>query len=432
MRIIVVGAGIAGLAAATWLGRRGHDVSLFERDARPAGRAMTIRRPGSDDLVDAGTQYFHSNYRRARALLRDVGLDRELRKIRGRTRFVDPQAPAHSFTTGHRLPYIGAGTLTQNVRLLGVGAWRLLRHPIAPYALAGDAGLDGTSAYAAVTEPFEREYNARTMIAAGALVEPDHVEVSYLQLIRLMRIIVMTDYLTADRGIASLHEALAARLLVHYGRAAAGLLERDGRIAGVRLEEGAEVAADHVVLAVPAADAAALLPADWTEERAFLEGVVHPPAILVTLFLDAPLEPGVWAYVFPAPTDRLVSFCVDGAEKNPAMVPSRRAALQAWLCHPAASRVYGWSDEALIAAVRDELAPVFGDLGARIEHGHIRRISRAVPQALPGHDAASARFLDRIDRRGGLSVCGDVFTGGYMESALWSVERAVARIGDAG
>ena len=81
MKIIIAGAGAAGLAAATWLTKLGHDVEVFEATDRAGGRAKIARRPQSDDLFDVGTQYFHSNYKRARSLLRDCGLHKELYMI---------------------------------------------------------------------------------------------------------------------------------------------------------------------------------------------------------------------------------------------------------------------------------------------------------------------------------------------------------------
>ncbi len=432
MRIVVVGAGIAGLAAALWLRDRGHEVEVLEAAERPAGRAMTIRRPGSDDIVDVGTQYYHSNYRRGRALLRRMGLHEQARTIRARTRFFDLRDPARTCTTGHRLPYIGLGSPWQNARLLGTGGWRLLRNPIDLYGLGDHDRLDALACNACVRDPFEWSFNARTMISAGALVEPHAYDVSYLHLIRLMWIIVMTDYLSLDRGIASLHEALAAALPVRYGAPVAALATAGERVAGVALADGTAIAADHVVLAVPAGAAAAMLPAAWPEERAFLEGVFHPAMQVVTLFLDGPLERGVWSYVLEPHPGQLVSFCVDAAEKNTAMVPSGRAILQAWICHPAADTTGAMTDDALVAAVTRELEPLVQGLAGRFAGAHVRRIAHAVPQMPPGHNAAARRFLAAVDRRPGLSVCGDFYTGGYMESALWSAERAVERIGAAG
>ena len=428
MRIVVAGAGIAGLAAATWLRDRGHEVEVLEVAARPAGRAMTLRRPGADDIVDIGTQYYHSNYRRGRALLRRMGLDRQARTIRGRTRFFDLLNPAETCTTGHRVPYIGLGSPWANAKLLGVGAWRLLRNPIDLYGLGDYDRIDALATNDCVSDPFEWYFNARTMISAGALVEPHAYDVSYLHLIRLMWIIVMTDYLTLDRGIASLHEALAAALPVRYGTPAVALSTNGTRVAGVALADGTAIEADHVVLAVPAGAAAAMLPAPWTRERAFLEGVFQPAMQVVTLFLEGTLERGVWSYVLKPHPGQLVSFCVDAAEKNAAMVPSGRAILQAWICHPAAETTAATTDDELIAAVIGELEPLAPGLSGRVEGGHVRRIAHAVPQMPPGHNAAARRFLAAIDRRQGLSVCGDFYTGGYMESALWSAQRAVQRI----
>jgi phytoene desaturase len=46
VRVVVVGAGLAGLSAAAHLVGRGHDVTIVERDARPGGRAGMIESHG--------------------------------------------------------------------------------------------------------------------------------------------------------------------------------------------------------------------------------------------------------------------------------------------------------------------------------------------------------------------------------------------------
>ena len=42
MRVVVVGAGLGGLAAAAHLSNRGHDITIVERDATPGGRAGMV------------------------------------------------------------------------------------------------------------------------------------------------------------------------------------------------------------------------------------------------------------------------------------------------------------------------------------------------------------------------------------------------------
>ena len=60
MRIAIIGAGIAGLACADWLGARGIDTVLFDK-GRGAGGRMSTRRietPAGPVLLDHGAQYF--------------------------------------------------------------------------------------------------------------------------------------------------------------------------------------------------------------------------------------------------------------------------------------------------------------------------------------------------------------------------------------
>ena len=56
MRIIVVGAGLAGLAAAAQLTAGGHDVTLFDKGRSPGGRLATRRIGGA--VLDHGAQFF--------------------------------------------------------------------------------------------------------------------------------------------------------------------------------------------------------------------------------------------------------------------------------------------------------------------------------------------------------------------------------------
>ncbi len=64
LRVIVVGAGLAGLAAAWELAALGHDVTVLEAQGRPGGRVYTLRQPFADGLyAEAGAMSFSGAYR---------------------------------------------------------------------------------------------------------------------------------------------------------------------------------------------------------------------------------------------------------------------------------------------------------------------------------------------------------------------------------
>src|SRR5918994_7288368 len=54
-KVVIVGAGLAGLSAAYELAQAGHEVTILEARTRPGGRVLTLRDGFPDGLyVDAG------------------------------------------------------------------------------------------------------------------------------------------------------------------------------------------------------------------------------------------------------------------------------------------------------------------------------------------------------------------------------------------
>ncbi|MGZ4807104.1 MAG: FAD-dependent oxidoreductase, partial [Ilumatobacteraceae bacterium] len=75
MRVVVVGAGMAGLTATRALLVNGHDVTLIEASARLGGRARTVRLPFADgQYVESGAEWVDTNHRRMRRLLDRHGM----------------------------------------------------------------------------------------------------------------------------------------------------------------------------------------------------------------------------------------------------------------------------------------------------------------------------------------------------------------------
>src|SRR4051812_39162218 len=78
--VVVVGAGLAGLAAAVTLARAGVDVRVLEAEPRVGGRVLTVRSPFADSLyaeaggefVDGGHQVLHDVLRAYQLEIRPI------------------------------------------------------------------------------------------------------------------------------------------------------------------------------------------------------------------------------------------------------------------------------------------------------------------------------------------------------------------------
>src|SRR5208282_1741433 len=76
-KVIVVGAGMAGLAAAFRLRQAGVEVTVLESSDRVGGRIATDSRDGY--VIERGAQLITSTYRNVLGLVKELGLESELK-----------------------------------------------------------------------------------------------------------------------------------------------------------------------------------------------------------------------------------------------------------------------------------------------------------------------------------------------------------------
>jgi oxygen-dependent protoporphyrinogen oxidase len=427
MKVVVTGAGIAGLGAACYFSRKGHDVTVLEAQDRPGGRAITYTRPGTRDRVDTGTQYFHSNYRRALDLISQTGLHSQLEEVQGYNRIYTTTVSGGSFLFNRKLPWYRSAGVTGNLRLGHFLLTHLLKYPVNIFGLDIKSVADqtATSGY----HPVINESIIRPLAQVGVLSEPDVMQMDMDHLMRLIHIVLYTNYLSLSGGTASLHDALAARFRVRYESPVSRIVEQAGRVVGVELAGSYEVIkADHVVIATVPPVAAAMLPDHWQAEQQFLSSIRIPAFTLPVFFLDRPLEKNVWAYLLHGLPGHKIRFLTDAARKNPDMVPSGKAVIQPWVCYPDSAALVSMTDDQIIALCVSEIEQIFPGFSGWIEHVHLTRHPYGVPFHSVGHVQKAIEFRRTTDERK-ISFCGDYFSGGYMESALWSADRAARVFG---
>ncbi len=76
-KVLVLGAGLAGLGAAWELKKAGHEVTVLEARNRPGGRVSTIRKPFAEGLyAEEGAAGYSSSYTHATKFIDEFGLER--------------------------------------------------------------------------------------------------------------------------------------------------------------------------------------------------------------------------------------------------------------------------------------------------------------------------------------------------------------------
>jgi hypothetical protein len=239
-KVLVIGAGIGGLAAAYWLCQRGHDVEVLEASNRPGGRMLTLERKG--DRVDVGAQFYHTNFRHAAQLLDAVDLSGTRRSINGKVHFALRDGSTYLYD--HRVPYMKMLGLRGNLKLASF----ILRHLILGHRFPTNRIVhdipeyDNVAAMDIWPAPSDaplRDFILTTMGVAEAGGLPEWM--SLYHFVHTLRITMFSSFFGLAGGVASLAEELAKRLPVQYEAPVRQLVVEKGRVVGVEMEQNGAI-----------------------------------------------------------------------------------------------------------------------------------------------------------------------------------------------
>lgn len=305
--IVVIGGGLAGIAASVRLALAGRPVLLLEQRARLGGRAYSLRDAASGDVIDNGQHVLTGACTASLSLFRTLGTDDALTRQRDlRIEFIDTggasstlrcpplPAPLHLLAGLLRLRALPLG---DRLAALRVG-WALRR-----LGAAGD--LDALTVEAWLDRLRQPEAARRHLWRplAEAIVNETADRASALPLARTLAESFLggrahSGILMAAAGLSRLYEAAAPPFLEARGgrvetgaRATAIVTEGNGgadRVTGVRTSDGALREASGVIAAVPHQVLPALLPERWRAAAPFaaLPALGSAPIVSVHLWLD--------------------------------------------------------------------------------------------------------------------------------------------------
>ncbi len=459
-RVVVVGGGISGLAAAYRLRelRADLDVTLLEAGARCGGWLGTEI---TDDgfLIETGPDSIVTDKPWAMALIRRLGLEGELIPTQPGPRgaYVVHAGKLVRVPEGFSLMAPQRALPMLRTPLL---SWRGKARLALELALPRGVARDDESLASFVRRRFGVEVFERlAQPLVGGIYGADPYRLSlratmprFLEAEREHRSVTLGLWRRARasgagegasgaryglfvafrRGMATLVDALAAALgeRVRTGARVAEIARRESGGYRIALADGNALAADAVVLALPPTPMAALLAPLDAQAAALVGGVALGSAATVTLSYrraEVPHALDAYGYVVPAIERRPSLAATFASVKYAGRAPADSVLIRVFFGGPNGDALLARDDEALVAAARSELATL---LGVHAAPGLVRvaRFPRAMPQYLLGHLERVAAVEAREATWQGLALAGNGLTGVGIPDAIRSGERAAERI----
>ncbi len=305
MKVVVVGGGIAGLAAATRLVDRGHEVTLFERRPTLGGRAYSVVDDTTGDVIDNGQHLFMGCYRALRGFLKRIGTDEQLTLQRDLsvafldggtlTRLRAASLPAPFHLLGGLFGFSALG-IRDRLALVKVAA--AIKRPSALFPAASDfetvdRWLDRMGQSQKARRGFWHPLTLATLND-----EPRTASAKMLEA-------VLREGFFGSRDDARLGLAQVGLSELYTDAAASYVEARGGKVVtaapvgslrvveqvvrGVTLENGERFDADAVIAAVPPGAMAALVPPALFEGETYFDGIRRlesSPIVSAHVWLD--------------------------------------------------------------------------------------------------------------------------------------------------
>ncbi|MBX3537415.1 MAG: FAD-dependent oxidoreductase [Chelatococcus sp.] len=431
-RIVIIGAGIAGLVAARRLGQAGHDVRVLEAGNIPGGRVGDRQVRGIQ--FNAGARLLYAFSRPFNRLLDEIGLTPALipvRRLSAECVGGDGRWPVE-LMPGIRSLLTPGLSLTERMRFLTFGL----------HALAARAHTDPDDAASALAQDnvtlaaYIRQALGPAVLAR--MIEPvfrgtrswntEDVSAAFFASVTPHMVGRDTVHVLAG-GMGKLPAALAAGLTVDCNTRVVTIETPDMGPCRIHAEQQGEPVlheADLVVCATEGSLAAALFPDLGNEDRRFLAGVRYNALGIVHYQLGCQVAPAMNFFTRDASGPLATWQQVPGNDAT-GQAPQLYAQLSPEAVEDALRRDM---TDRLDELVKERVLALYPTLERDCVDIHNQWIARKLPVFYPGYASNVARFRDRqsaVRRR--VYFCGDYLAQSLVTGAAASGARAAADIG---
>lgn len=431
-RVIVVGAGVSGLAAAFRLGQVGFDVTVLEAEDHVGGKTAASRCGGF--TLNRGATVLGASYAATLALAREAGVASEIVKVKPTIGVVRDGAV-------HWLRGAPPGALADFIRtpLLSAKSKLLLgRAGIDAFRARRKAGYDQPALRAELDTESVAEYCDRRLNqeirdclldpVMGGLFGFDGLRMSVADLFFTLNKVLAGGMLGYRGGIDFFARALASRLDVKTSAEVTRVEREDGGVR-VHLSSGESEWVAGVVLTIAAPLVPRLYPQLDADTRAILlDGLGQANFLSIRFALSEPLA--TEGLIVVVPSGELDGLATVMFEHNisPDCAPPGKGVLGALFYDDWVTPRLALSDEELLEAALVALEPVVGPIAERIEFYEVTRWSPGALRSEHGTHKLIAELDRRLERAGRVQLAGDYLSIPSINGSVVSGEAAARRL----
>jgi oxygen-dependent protoporphyrinogen oxidase len=426
--VAVVGGGAAGISAAFWLQRAGHQVRVYEAGERVGGRCVSIRCDGF--VFDLAAGALPATYGETRELIRALGLESQMER-RGAVVGTLRDGVVHRIDRRRPWSMLGA----QHLRAADkVALWRFGRDLARMYRSLNYADMSSAARFDTETVAAwaQRNFDASVvdnfvspLSRALFLVEPDRTSVVDF-FAAAKSLLVAGHLMTHPDGVGFFLDAAASALDVVLGAEVTEVKEAgDGvTVRGADFEDRAAAA----VIALPAAQTVAAYPDLDPVQRVFLDGLEYSASIVVNLGVSR--RPDERSSMVLIPRDVHPDLPVVGLGHNlgPGRAPAGKGVLTAFWMEGWSRKHWGDGDEQLVERTAEAINGLLPGWADAVETSVVSRWDPSLVVAAPGTYERLAQFVARVDPGARVQLAGDYLAQSSVNASVAAGKRAAERL----
>ncbi|HKS28440.1 MAG TPA: protoporphyrinogen oxidase, partial [Pyrinomonadaceae bacterium] len=466
-RVVVIGGGISGLAAAHRLVERGRaslpfnlEVLLLERSSHVGGTIRTVRRDGF--LLETGPDSFISEKPEALELARRIGLEDRLIQTESahRRSFIVRGGALRPVPEGFQLlaPSRFWPFLTSDI-FSWTGKARMALELLLPRRVHENGSADESLAEF-VRRRFGREAlerMAQPMVGGIYTADPEKLSLKatmprFLEMERKHRSLIWAMwrarrklsreetqgtsgaryslFLSLDEGMQLLSDTLAARLPAGVIRLNTSVerigFDKEKKVWTIYLRGGEEISADAVCVALPAYAAGSLLSEVDAQLASELEAIPYASTATINFGWrreDIPHPLDGFGFVVPFAERRTVLACTFTSVKFRGRAPEGHAVLRAFVGGALQPEMFALDEEAMTKRVLEDLRELLGIEKPPL-FSVVEKWPRSMAQYMVGHLERVARIKQRVYALGSLQLAGNAYHGAGLPDCIRGAERA--------